>query len=88
MSDAHSPYANEGYELIGVAFEVHNVQGGGLLEEIYQQSLEVELELRGIPFQSKRQLTVFYKERELEKNTFLTCSSLDESLSSSRLLLS
>lgn len=40
------PYSEEGYALMGAAFEVHNVQGGGLLEEIYQQSLEIELELR------------------------------------------
>ena len=44
------PFSEEGYALMGAAFEVHNVQGGGLLEEIYQQSLEVELELRRIPF--------------------------------------
>ncbi len=27
------PFAKEGYELMAAAFEVHNVQGGGLLEE-------------------------------------------------------
>lgn len=61
------PFANEGYALMGAAFEVHNVQGGGLLEEIYQQSLEIELRLRGIPFQSKQELGVFYKGRMLAK---------------------
>ena len=67
MSNADQPYAQEGYELMGAAFEVHNVQGGGLLEEIYQQSLELELELCGIPFRRKQELTVYYKGRELEK---------------------
>ena len=43
------PFAKEGYELMAAAFEVHNVQGGGLLEEIYQESLEIELQLRTIP---------------------------------------
>ena len=66
MSEA-KPYMQEGYELMGAAFEVHNEQGGGLAEEIYQQSLEVELELRGVAFDSKRELKVFYKGRELEK---------------------
>lgn len=61
------PFANEGYALMGAAFEVHNVQGGGLLDEIYQQSLEIELQLRGIPFQSKREVDVFYKGRVLAK---------------------
>jgi GxxExxY protein len=61
------PYSEEGYSLMGAAFEVHNIQGGGLLEEIYQQSLEIELELRGIPFRRKQELKVYYKDRELEK---------------------
>lgn len=61
------PFANEGYALMGAAFEVHNVQGGGVLEEIHQQSLEIELRLRGIPFQSKQELDVFYKGRVLAK---------------------
>ena len=61
------PYSEEGYALMGAAFEVHNVQGGGLLEEIYQQSLEIELELRDIPFRRKEELKVYYKGRELDK---------------------
>ena len=56
----------EGYELMGAAFEVYNQLGYGMAEEIYQQSLEIELGMRGIPFQSKAELTVFYKDRQLE----------------------
>lgn len=65
--DTDKPFAEEGYALMAAAFEVHNIQGGGLLEEIYQQSLEIELELRGIPFLSKAELKVFYKDRPLKK---------------------
>ena len=32
----------EGYNLMGAAFEVYNVLGYGMAEEIYQQSLEIE----------------------------------------------
>ncbi len=39
MSQGDQPLAKEGYALMGAEFEVHNVIGGGLLEEIYQQSL-------------------------------------------------
>lgn len=60
------PFAQEGYDLMAAAFEVHHELGGGLAEEIYQESLEIELELRSIPFNSKRQLHVFYKARELQ----------------------
>lgn len=38
-----------GYKLMGAAFEVYNELGHGLAEEIYRQSLEIELALRGDP---------------------------------------
>lgn len=56
----------EGYNLMGAAFEVYNELGYGMAEEIYQQSLEIELALRGIPFVPKQELAVFYKRRELQ----------------------
>ena len=59
-------YKQEGYDLVGAAFEVHRVQGGGLAEEIYQQSLEHELLLQKIPFESKKKLTVYYKDKLLD----------------------
>ena len=61
------PYIQEGYELMGAAFAVHDETGGGLAEEIYQESLQFELELRGIPYQSKQEIAVFYKGRELKR---------------------
>ncbi|MCC7476266.1 MAG: GxxExxY protein [Pirellulales bacterium] len=59
-------FQDEGYQLMGAAFEVYNQLGYGMAEEIYQQSLEIELSLRGIPFQSKRELVVYYKDRLLD----------------------
>lgn len=37
-----------------------------MAEEIYQQSLEIELGLRQIPFQSQTELVVSYKNTELQ----------------------
>jgi len=56
---------DEGYKLMGAVFEVYNQLGYGMAEEVYQQSLEIELELRGIPFKSKHELSMFYKDRRL-----------------------
>lgn len=56
----------EGYKLMGAAFEVYNHLGYGMAEEIYQQSMEIELTLRNIPFLSKHQLVAFYKNHPLE----------------------
>jgi len=50
---------------MGAAFEVYNVLGYGMAEEIYQQSLEIELKLREVTFQSKAELDVSYKEQKL-----------------------
>ena len=60
-------YKDEGYKLMGAAFEVYNERGYGMAEEIYQECMEFELEFRGIPFDSKRELICVYKGRELKK---------------------
>ena len=41
-------YKDEGFRLMGAAFEVYNNRGYGLGEEIYQECFEIELELRDI----------------------------------------
>src|SRR5947208_17095896 len=58
-------FKEEGYQFMGAAFEVYNEIGYGMAEEIYQQSLEIELALRNIPFVTKEELAVFYKNRQL-----------------------
>jgi len=58
-------FQEEGYRLMGAAFEVYNELGYGLSEEIYQQSLEVELQLREMAFLTKHELAVTYKGRRL-----------------------
>jgi GxxExxY protein len=58
-------FRDEGYKLMGAAFEVYNQLGYGMAEEVYQQSLEIELALRGVPFRSKHELMMTYKGREL-----------------------
>jgi len=58
---------DESYQLIGAAFEVYNDRGIGLAEEIYQECLEIELELRDMTFRAKQEIVCFYKGRELKK---------------------
>ena len=60
-------YKDEGYQLMGAAFEVYNDRGHGLAEEIYQECLEIELDLREIRYQPKAEIKCFYKGRELKK---------------------
>ena len=60
-------YKDEGYRFMGAAFEVYNDRGYGLAEEIYQECLEIELEMRGTPFRPKEEIKCFYKGRQLKK---------------------
>ncbi|MBX3432307.1 MAG: GxxExxY protein [Pirellulales bacterium] len=60
-------YEQEGYDLVGAAFEAYNQLGYGMAEDVNQQCLEIELTLRAIPFESKRLLSLTYKGHEIEK---------------------
>ena len=60
-------FRQEGFDLMGAAFEVYNILGYGMAEEIYQESLEIELNLRNIPFVAKHEIIPYYKDRMLKK---------------------
>ena len=63
-------FAKEGFDLMGAAFEVHSTIGGGMAEEVYQESLEIELGLRAIPFTAKPPVAMSYKGQSLRKEYF------------------
>jgi GxxExxY protein len=60
-------YHSEGYCFMNAAFEVYNHRGYGMAKEIYQESLEIELGMRGIVFRSEPELVCHYKGRKLKK---------------------
>jgi len=81
----------EGYDLMGAAFEVYNTLGFGMAEEIYQQSLEVELGIRKIPFVRKADLEVAYKGHTLTvryQPDLLVCQDIVVELKSVKVLAS
>ncbi len=59
-------YKDEVYKVVGAAIEVHKVLGRGFLEAVYHEALEIELGLREIPFESRKQLNLSYKENPLQ----------------------
>jgi GxxExxY protein len=63
-------FKDEVYAIIGACFEVYNDKGCGFLEAVYQECLEIELELRGIPFQSQAELKLSYKGRALKQRYY------------------
>jgi GxxExxY protein len=64
-------YAEEAYKIQGAAFEVYKEIGCGFLEAVYQECLENEFLLQGIPFSSQFELKLKYKGRAL-KQTYKT----------------
>lgn len=54
-------YERESYDIRGAIFEVYKEKGCGFLEPVYQECLEKELRLRGLPFVSQCELRLTYK---------------------------
>jgi GxxExxY protein len=60
-------YKDEAYELTGICMEVHNELGPGLLEIIYKEAIEWELDDRMIQYQREKEYPVYYKKHLLRK---------------------
>ena len=67
MSESAGLYQQQGYDFMAAVFDVYNEMGSGFLEEVYHESLELELSSRAMSFVSKPKLTLFYKGRPLQK---------------------
>ena len=67
MENSKLIYPEECYAIRGAIFEVYRELGNGFREEVYQQCLEREFAARGIQFDAKRELKIFYKGAPIEK---------------------
>jgi GxxExxY protein len=54
-------YKDEVYTIQGAVFDVYREMGCGFLKPVYQECLEKELKVRGIPFESQKELKLSYK---------------------------
>lgn len=55
------------YKIIGAAMEVHKEMGCGFLEPVYQEALDREMEIQGIPNKAQPIIDISYKGKILEK---------------------
>jgi GxxExxY protein len=67
MEDIGIIYKNEAFQIIGAAMEVHKTLGMGFLESVYQESMEIELTKRSIPFVSQKKIQIKYKDSLLNQ---------------------
>lgn len=63
----YKQYKDIVYNIIGAAMNVHSELNWGLLEQIYQEALHLELEDRGIKNVREQEITCYYKHHLLEK---------------------
>ena len=63
----YTPYKEIVYKIIGAAMAVHTELRWGLLEQVYQEALHIELLDRGIDNQREQEITVHYKHHTLDK---------------------
>jgi GxxExxY protein len=54
--------------IISCAIEVHKTFGPGLLENLYEEALEYEFELRGIQYERQKEIGLKYKDREIGRH--------------------
>jgi GxxExxY protein len=47
--------------IIGTAMEVHSNLGAGFLESVYEAAMAIELDLRNVPCERQRAISVMYK---------------------------
>lgn len=59
-------FRDESFAINGAAFEVYNYLHSGFSEYVYQDALEEEFKLRGIPYEREKEITVTYKGKELK----------------------
>jgi len=52
-------------EIIKTFYDVYNELGYGFLEKVYQNSLYLELKIRGFKVEAQKQIKVFYKFKEV-----------------------
>jgi GxxExxY protein len=59
-------FKEETYKIRGACFEVYKDKGCGFVESVYQECLEIEFQLQGIPFSAQQRLNIDYKGHRLK----------------------
>jgi GxxExxY protein len=59
-------YKDEAYKIMGACFEVYREKGCGFQENVFQECLEIEFRLQGLPAIPKPLLELEYKGQKLQ----------------------
>lgn len=59
-------YCDEAYMIQGAIFEVYKNMGPGFLEAVYQECLEKELAIRGVPFEPQKDISILIQRGKIK----------------------
>lgn len=65
MNESKLLLEKETFAIRGACFEVYKEKGCGFVEAVYQECLEIEFALQGVPFVPQPRLELAYKGRKL-----------------------
>lgn len=65
---SHLIYQEETFQVLGACFEVYREKGCGFLENVFQECLVYEFELRNIPVVAQLPLQLTYKGKPLRQH--------------------
>jgi GxxExxY protein len=60
-------YKDESYRIMGACFEVYKSRGVGFTEPVYQECLQIEFALEGVPFAAQPKIQLEYKGQILDQ---------------------
>lgn len=60
-------YKEECFKIQGALYEVYKEMGLGFLESVYQEYVEIEFCRKEIPFESQKELRIWYNDKLLEQ---------------------
>lgn len=60
-------YKDESFKIMGAFFNVYKRMGSGFLESVYQECLEIELDYQKIPFKPQKEISLFYRDKQLKQ---------------------
>ena len=63
----HIIYKEESYNISGACFNVYTKMGCGFLESVYHECLEIEFKNRRIPFESQKEIELYYGDKKLKQ---------------------
>lgn len=52
-------------KILAAAFEVHNIIGCGFMESVYHRSMEIELRIRNVLFESEKVMAIHFKNHKV-----------------------